>query len=224
MDSTFWNWICISGYVWRLLVFEVDVHKVLFVFKTIFGNYRRKMNLWFWQSNSISNQYFVFQDSIIHSICSTSDIDFFCHMNNGKYFRELDFGRYVTFYTRWACSIATVWKLWNFASFLLLFCTKLKVHMLIFYRFDFYFRCGLSEYLATRKHMYVVQHEAMIRWALALFFLWIKLQNYLAWLSLDFKSLKFISNEIHFFVQLWTNSKWKELIRTRRLNEFISQF
>lgn len=33
------------------------------------------------------------QDSIVYSFCSTTDIDYFCHMNNGKYFRDLDFGR-----------------------------------------------------------------------------------------------------------------------------------
>ena len=41
----------------------------------------------------------LFQDSIIHSICSTHDIDFFCHMNNAKYFKELDFARF-DFYFR----------------------------------------------------------------------------------------------------------------------------
>lgn len=41
----------------------------------------------------------VTEDSIIYSICSTSDIDYFCHMNNGKYFRECDFGRF-DFYFR----------------------------------------------------------------------------------------------------------------------------
>ena len=140
------------------------------------------LNIWYWLFLP-HEQWQIFPRIRFWKVCTLYICDYVC-----------------TFYTRWACSIATVWKLRNFASFLLLFCTKLKVHMLIFYRFDFYFRCGLSEYLATRKHMYVVQHEAMIRWALALFFLWIKLQNYLAWLSLDFKSLKFISNEIHLFV------------------------
>ena len=28
-----------------------------------------------------------------YNICWTTDIDYFCHMNNGKYFREMDFGR-----------------------------------------------------------------------------------------------------------------------------------
>ena len=41
----------------------------------------------------------VFQDSIVYSICSTTDIDFFCHMNNAKYFKELDFARF-DFYFR----------------------------------------------------------------------------------------------------------------------------
>jgi len=38
-------------------------------------------------------------DSIVYSICSTHDIDFFCHMNNAKYFKELDFARF-DFYFR----------------------------------------------------------------------------------------------------------------------------
>jgi len=38
-------------------------------------------------------------DSVVYSICSTTDIDFFCHMNNAKYFKELDFARF-DFYFR----------------------------------------------------------------------------------------------------------------------------
>ena len=33
------------------------------------------------------------EEGIIYSICSTTDIDYFCHMNNGRYMRELDFAR-----------------------------------------------------------------------------------------------------------------------------------
>ena len=51
-------------------------------------------------------------------------------MNNGKYFRELDFAR-----------------------------------------FDFYFRCGLSEYFRSRKEIFVVQHGAMIRYRRSINFL-----------------------------------------------------
>ena len=43
--------------------------------------------------------------------------------------------------------------------------------MHITFRFDFYFRCGLSKYLQSRKEMYVVQHEAMIRYRRSLAFL-----------------------------------------------------
>ena len=35
----------------------------------------------------------ILQDSIVYSICSTTDLDFNWHMNNARYFRELDFGR-----------------------------------------------------------------------------------------------------------------------------------
>ena len=35
----------------------------------------------------------------IYSICWTTDIDYFLHMNNGKYFKEMDFGRF-DFYFR----------------------------------------------------------------------------------------------------------------------------
>ena len=61
----------------------------------------------------------LFQDSIIHSICSTHDIDFFCHMNNAKYFKELDFARF-DFYFRSGLSdyveARKVWqsRLWSF--------------------------------------------------------------------------------------------------------------
>jgi len=37
--------------------------------------------------------------SVIYNICWTTDIDYFLHMNNGKYFREMDFGRF-DFYFR----------------------------------------------------------------------------------------------------------------------------
>jgi hypothetical protein len=30
---------------------------------------------------------------VMYSICATTDIDYFCHMNNGRYLRELDFAR-----------------------------------------------------------------------------------------------------------------------------------
>ena len=35
----------------------------------------------------------------MYGICWTTDIDFFGHMNNGKYFKEMDFGRF-DFYFR----------------------------------------------------------------------------------------------------------------------------
>jgi len=40
---------------------------------------------------------------VIYSLCWTTDIDYFFHMNNGKYFREMDFGRF-DFYFRTGCS------------------------------------------------------------------------------------------------------------------------
>ncbi len=39
------------------------------------------------------------QESIVNSLCWTSDLDFLLHMNNSKYVRELDFGR-MDFFTR----------------------------------------------------------------------------------------------------------------------------
>lgn len=39
------------------------------------------------------------EDSVCYNICWTTDIDYFFHMNNGKYFREMDFGRF-DFYFR----------------------------------------------------------------------------------------------------------------------------
>ena len=35
----------------------------------------------------------ILQESVVYNICSTHDIDFMGHMNNARYFRELDFGR-----------------------------------------------------------------------------------------------------------------------------------
>jgi len=43
------------------------------------------------------------QESVTYNLCWTTDIDFFAHMNNGKYFREMDFGRF-DFYFRTGCS------------------------------------------------------------------------------------------------------------------------
>lgn len=36
-------------------------------------------------------------ESEISSICTTNDLDFLCHMNNARYLRECDFGRYKLF-------------------------------------------------------------------------------------------------------------------------------
>ena len=30
---------------------------------------------------------------VTYSLCWTTDLDYFFHMNNGKYFREMDFAR-----------------------------------------------------------------------------------------------------------------------------------
>ena len=38
-------------------------------------------------------------DSSVLGICWTTDIDYFLHMNNGRYLREMDFGRF-NFYFR----------------------------------------------------------------------------------------------------------------------------
>jgi len=43
------------------------------------------------------------ETAVTHSLCWTTDIDYFFHMNNGKYFREMDFGRF-DFYFRSGCS------------------------------------------------------------------------------------------------------------------------
>ena len=43
------------------------------------------------------------QESITYNLYQTTDIDYFSHMNNGKYFREMDFGRF-DFYLRTGCS------------------------------------------------------------------------------------------------------------------------
>ena len=39
------------------------------------------------------------EEGRLYGICWTTDIDFFGHMNNGKYFKEMDFGRF-DFYFR----------------------------------------------------------------------------------------------------------------------------
>ena len=43
------------------------------------------------------------EEATTYNICWTTDIDYFAHMNNGKYFREMDFGRF-DFYFRTGCS------------------------------------------------------------------------------------------------------------------------
>jgi len=37
--------------------------------------------------------------SVIYGLCATTDVDYFCHMNNARYLREMDFGRF-DFYFR----------------------------------------------------------------------------------------------------------------------------
>ena len=32
-------------------------------------------------------------EGVTYSLCWTTDLDYFFHMNNGKYFREMDFAR-----------------------------------------------------------------------------------------------------------------------------------
>ncbi len=39
------------------------------------------------------------EEGVIYSFCAPTDVDFFCHMNNARYFREMDFGRF-DFYFR----------------------------------------------------------------------------------------------------------------------------
>ena len=41
----------------------------------------------------------IMDESYVYSICSTNDLDFNLHMNNARYFRELDFGR-IDFWMR----------------------------------------------------------------------------------------------------------------------------
>ena len=79
-------------------------------------------------------------EGVIFSLCWTTDLDYFFHMNNGKYFREMDFARW-TFLCHWATS-----------------CWLLSP------RFDFYFRTGCSAYIEARPQMFVVQHGASIRY------------------------------------------------------------
>ena len=79
-------------------------------------------------------------EGVIFSLCWTTDLDYFFHMNNGKYFREMDFARW-TFLCHWAT-----------------FCWLLPP------RFDFYFRTGCSAYIEARPQMFVVQHGASIRY------------------------------------------------------------
>jgi len=38
------------------------------------------------------------EDSVNYNLCWTTDIDYFLHMNNAKYFREMDFGRFDWFF------------------------------------------------------------------------------------------------------------------------------
>jgi len=40
---------------------------------------------------------------VTYSLCWTTDLDYFFHMNNGKYFKEMDFARF-DFYFRTGCS------------------------------------------------------------------------------------------------------------------------
>ena len=82
----------------------------------------------------------------LYSICWTTDIDIFIHMNNGKYFRELDFARF-DFYFRtgiFSSSWRSTIQFWT----------------------DLLFGNRNEE-----KQVYIVQHGAMIRFRKPLNFL-----------------------------------------------------
>ncbi len=34
------------------------------------------------------------EEGVILSLCAPTDTDYFCHMNNARYLREMDFGRF----------------------------------------------------------------------------------------------------------------------------------
>eukprot|EP00088_Acartia_fossae_P003902 TRINITY_DN11679_c0_g1_i1.p1 TRINITY_DN11679_c0_g1~~TRINITY_DN11679_c0_g1_i1.p1 ORF type:complete len:270 (-),score=52.98 TRINITY_DN11679_c0_g1_i1:495-1304(-) len=71
-----------SGSWWILAIIAVfDLYWILrLAFQKIISKVRSKIR---YDENSVN-----------YSICWTTDIDYFLHMNNGKYFREMDFGRF----------------------------------------------------------------------------------------------------------------------------------
>jgi len=90
----------------------------------------------FRKKQSVNEEFF------IYGICSTTDIDIFIHMNNGKYFRELDFARFDFYFRTGLCSL--------------------------FWGGSLYSVFGNRN---QEKKVYVVQHGAMIRFRRSLDFL-----------------------------------------------------
>ena len=51
------------------------------------------LNVFFRIVSLFRKQVSLTDEVVLYSICGTTDIDYFCHMNNGRYLRELDFAR-----------------------------------------------------------------------------------------------------------------------------------
>ena len=97
----------------------------------------------FRQTKSVTDEF------CTYSICWTTDIDIFIHMNNGKYFRELDFARFDFYFLTGIFSSS-----WRFTIL-----------------FWFGALNSLFGNINEEKRVYIVQHGAMIRFRKPLNFL-----------------------------------------------------
>ena len=96
-DNRSWFYVLFQGYVWQWILISCFVLGIclttdldfMFCFRDMSGN-----RSWFYALF----QGYVWQPILIlcfvSGICLTTDLDFMFHMNNGRYPRECDFGRF----------------------------------------------------------------------------------------------------------------------------------
>ena len=92
--------------IWHRLVLEICCNKSAISIQVKIDHYKLLNDQWFSRWVILITKHFhnllksfrkksvtVTDTTIVPGICWTTDIDHFGHMNNGKYFRDLDFAR-----------------------------------------------------------------------------------------------------------------------------------
>ena len=91
----------------------------------------------------------------IYSLCWTTDIDYFGHMNNGKYFKEMDFGRFDFYFRSGLTELIQV-------RMILMTMVMMTLMMMMM---------TLMVMMQARPSWYVVQHGASVKYRRPLNFL-----------------------------------------------------